>query len=172
MGNLPVAGGLLSYGPNYVDQHRLLYEEVLRLKKFPNFKSAPMLGYLLNVMGVKVGERKEGHRFQEYQLRKAVIEFSRKNYLWLVKRQHKVAASVLFGTIDTSCFLGRDSQRAAPRLIFAQAPPYAAACRRHLSDLEEPACPPWASAPRVKRDVHSDRTAISGEEIPRGGAAS
>jgi hypothetical protein len=77
---------------------RLLYEEVLRLEKFPNFKSAPMLGYLLNVMGLKPGQKKD-YRSQEYPLRKAVISWTRRKYLWLVKKQHFVAESVLRSTI-------------------------------------------------------------------------
>lgn len=77
---------------------RLLYQEVLHLDRFPNFKSGPILGYLLMVMGLSVGKKKD-HRSQEYQLRKAVLSWTRRRYLWLVQKNHKVAASTLVGTI-------------------------------------------------------------------------
>jgi hypothetical protein len=76
---------------------RLLYDEVLRLE-FPNFKSATILGYLLNVMGVKVGPKSNNRA--AYPLKKVVISWARRNYLWLVERQPKVAEAVLMGTIS------------------------------------------------------------------------
>jgi hypothetical protein len=78
---------------------RLLYEEVKCVEKHPNFMNAAYLGYLLNVLGLKEGNRRDFRR-DEYPLRKAVISFARKNYLALVQRQHKVAAAVLVGTIS------------------------------------------------------------------------
>jgi hypothetical protein len=83
---------------------RLLYDEVLDLERVPNFRSAAILGYLLNVLGLQVGQRRN-HRVEEYQLRKAVISWTRRNYLWLVRRQHKVAAATILGRISF------DSQR-------------------------------------------------------------
>jgi hypothetical protein len=78
---------------------RLLYEEVKGVEKHPNFKNAAYLGYLLNVLGLTEGNRRD-FRQDDYPLRKAVISFARKNYLALVQRQHKVAAAVLVGTIS------------------------------------------------------------------------
>jgi hypothetical protein len=78
---------------------RLLYEEVKGVESHPNFKNAAYLGYLLNVLGLKGGNKRD-FRQDEYPLRKAVISFARKNYLGLVQRQHKVAAAVLVGTIS------------------------------------------------------------------------
>jgi hypothetical protein len=78
---------------------RLLYEEVKNVEKHPNFLNAAYLGYLLNVLGLKEGNRRDFRR-DEFPLRKAVISFARKNYLALVQRQHKVAAAVLVGSIS------------------------------------------------------------------------
>lgn len=78
---------------------RLLYDEVLHLERAPNFKSAAVLGFLLNVLGVEVGRMRD-HRVEEYPLRKAVISWARRKYLWLVQRQHKVAAAAILGTIS------------------------------------------------------------------------
>jgi hypothetical protein len=50
------------------------------------------------VMGLSVGKRKD-YRSQEYQLRKAVLSWTRRRYLWLAKKNHKVAASTLRGSI-------------------------------------------------------------------------
>ena len=79
---------------------RLLYDEVVHLERGPNFRSAAVLGYLLNVLGVKEGTRRDYRTDKAYPLQKAVISWARRNYLWLVSRQHKVAAAVLLGTIS------------------------------------------------------------------------
>jgi len=77
---------------------RLLYEEVLTLKEFPNFRNGAVLGYCLNVLGLQTGNR-SGIWKDDYALRRAVIGWAHRNYLWLVKRQPKVAKAVLLGTI-------------------------------------------------------------------------
>ncbi|HZE55486.1 MAG TPA: hypothetical protein VE111_19715 [Bradyrhizobium sp.] len=78
---------------------RLLYEEVKGVETHPNFRNAAYFGYLLNVLGLKEGSKRD-FRQDEYPLRKAVISFARKHYLALVQHQHKVAATVLVGTIS------------------------------------------------------------------------
>lgn len=78
---------------------RLLYDEIVSLGKVPNFRSAPILGLCLNVMGLSVGAKRD-HTRGEYQLRKAVLSWARRKYLWLVREQHKVAAACLVGTIS------------------------------------------------------------------------
>jgi hypothetical protein len=78
---------------------RLLYEEIKGLETHPNFLNARYLGYCLNVLGLEVGKKRD-HRGDEYPLRRVVISFAQKHYLALVKRQHKIAAAVLLGTIS------------------------------------------------------------------------
>lgn len=78
---------------------RLLYDEIKSLRTLPNFQNAKYFGFCLNVLGLKVGEKRD-HRRHEYQLRKAVIAFATENYLSLRDRQPKVAAAVLMGTIS------------------------------------------------------------------------
>jgi hypothetical protein len=85
---------------------RLLYEEVQNLERFPNFKSAAIFGFLLNVMGVREGPKRD-HRREEYQLRKVVISWARRKYLWLENKQRKVAAHVPRGTISFDGRKGR-----------------------------------------------------------------
>lgn len=78
---------------------RLLYEEVRQLESLPNFKSARVLGYLLNVMGLTRGAKRD-HRREEYQLRVSIISWAQRNYAKLVEKQHKVAAAALMGTVS------------------------------------------------------------------------
>jgi hypothetical protein len=78
---------------------RLIYEEIKTIKRFPNFANAAVLGYCLNVMGLSVGKKRD-HRTEEYQLRKTVISWTERNYLWMVKRSPKAADAVLMGMIS------------------------------------------------------------------------
>jgi hypothetical protein len=78
--------------------HRLLFDEIRRLETFPNYKSARILGFCLNVMGLKIGNKK-GFGAEEYPLRRAVLNWTAKNYLKLVEVQTDVAAAVPTGRI-------------------------------------------------------------------------
>jgi hypothetical protein len=77
---------------------RLLYEEIRSMETLPHFANAPVLGLCLNVMSFQVGKKRD-HTRDEYQLRKAVISWTRRNYLWVVERSPKAAAAVLTGSI-------------------------------------------------------------------------
>ncbi|MFL9825998.1 hypothetical protein, partial [Rhodoplanes sp. SY1] len=78
---------------------RMLYNEVKQLKDAPNYLSASVLGYLLNVQGVAVGAKRDFRSAYEYPLRRAVVLWTRKNYVALTHKHPKVAAAVLIGTI-------------------------------------------------------------------------
>lgn len=78
---------------------RLLYDEILRLEKFPNYKSSKILGFCLNVMGLKIGKKK-GYDSDYYPLHKAVLAWTRRNYLRLRNIQPEVANSCLIGSIS------------------------------------------------------------------------
>lgn len=75
---------------------RLLYNEILRLYEFPNYKSSTILGFCLNVMGLTLGDKKR----KEYPLQKAVLAWTRKNYMRLKKIHPDVAESCLIGNIS------------------------------------------------------------------------
>ncbi|GJQ22615.1 hypothetical protein BIY37_11755 [Candidatus Brocadia sapporoensis] len=77
---------------------RLLYDEILRLEKFPNYKSSKILGFCLNVMGLKIREEKE-YDSECYPLHKSVLAWTRNNYLRLKNIQPEVANSCLIGSI-------------------------------------------------------------------------
>jgi hypothetical protein len=78
---------------------RLLYDEILRLEKFPNYKSSKILGFCLNVMGLKTGEKKGYGRYY-YPLHKAVLAWTKNYYLHLRNIQPDVADSCLIGSIS------------------------------------------------------------------------
>jgi hypothetical protein len=78
---------------------RLLYDEILQLKEFPNYKSSKILGFCLNVMGLKIRDKK-GYYREYYPLHKAVLAWTRNNYLRLKSIQTEVANSCLIGSIN------------------------------------------------------------------------
>jgi len=77
---------------------RLLYEEIKSIKRFPNFRNARYLGYCLNISGMTVGPHKLANG--EYVFRKAVISWAKKNYLWMVEENPKVARAVLIARLS------------------------------------------------------------------------
>ncbi len=57
---------------------RLLYEDVLEMNRFPNFKGARILGFCLNVLGLE--QRKEDYFKDSRALHKAILTWTRKNF--------------------------------------------------------------------------------------------
>jgi hypothetical protein len=78
---------------------RLLYDEIRRMEKFPNYKSSRILGFCLNVMGLKVSTKK-GYGRDYYPLHNAVLAWTRRNYLRLRSVQPDVAESCLISSIS------------------------------------------------------------------------
>ncbi|MBK8917573.1 MAG: hypothetical protein IPM73_05805 [Betaproteobacteria bacterium] len=72
---------------------RLLYDEVARMKDFPNFKGARILGFCLNVMGLAA--RKDDYDKDSRALHKAILAWTRKNYAWLHDYNPRVAEACL-----------------------------------------------------------------------------
>ena len=79
---------------------RLLYDEILRLKKMPNYKSSGILGICLNVMGLKIREDEKRYSRDYYPLHKAILAWTSKNYLRLKSVHPEVAESCLIGSIS------------------------------------------------------------------------
>lgn len=78
---------------------RRLYEEIKTIERFPNFGNARILGFCLNVMGLSVGKSGTIPRGQ-YQLRKAVLSWTRRNYTWMILQSPKAAEAVQMGTLS------------------------------------------------------------------------
>lgn len=72
---------------------RLLYDEILRMKDFPNIKGAKIIGFCLNVLGLSIKETdydKDGKALQ-----KAVLSWVRQNFVWLHNYNPRVAEDCL-----------------------------------------------------------------------------
>jgi hypothetical protein len=76
---------------------RLLYDEILRMDKFANFKSARILGFCLNVMGLSTA--RHGFNKPQQALSRVAIDWARRSYLKLHENYPNVAKACLVGTI-------------------------------------------------------------------------
>jgi len=72
---------------------RLIYKEVAEMNRFPNFKGARVLGFCLNVMGIRPGDRR--YNKDSHALHKAILAWTKKNYAWLHGYHPKVAEACL-----------------------------------------------------------------------------
>lgn len=72
---------------------RLLYDEICDMKRFPNFKGAKILGFCLNVMGLKLKE--QDYDKDSKALHKAVLSWVKGNYVWLHDYNPRVAEACL-----------------------------------------------------------------------------
>jgi hypothetical protein len=72
---------------------RLLYDDIKELESFPNFKGARILGYCLNVMGLKMREER---LYQEMRpLHSAVLRWTKRNFASLLSVHPPVAEGCL-----------------------------------------------------------------------------
>jgi hypothetical protein len=78
---------------------RLLYKEIQRMDQYANFQGAAVLGYCLNVLGVKLMDRHKGYQREFYPLHAAVIGWTKANYGRLLADHPKVAAACLQGSV-------------------------------------------------------------------------
>lgn len=72
---------------------RLLYDEIADMKRFPNFKGAKILGFCLNVMGLTVRQGSYGK--ESRALQRAVLSWTKKNFVWLHGYNARVAEDCL-----------------------------------------------------------------------------
>ncbi|MDX1739329.1 MAG: hypothetical protein R3261_13905, partial [Alphaproteobacteria bacterium] len=72
---------------------RLIYNEVVEMNRFPNFKSASILGFCLNVMGLSF--RSDNYFRDSNALHKAILSWTKKNFAWLHAYNPRVAEACL-----------------------------------------------------------------------------
>jgi hypothetical protein len=72
---------------------RLLYDEIAEMKRFPNFKGARILLFCLNVMGFTLSQRNYDRDCRA--LHKAILSWTRKNYVWMHGYNPRVADACL-----------------------------------------------------------------------------
>jgi hypothetical protein len=77
---------------------RLLYDEIKEMDNWPNYKAARILGFCLNVMGVKIHEKTSIDK-DFLSLQKAVLSWVKRNYLALRKSHPEVADYCLMGSV-------------------------------------------------------------------------
>lgn len=77
---------------------RLLYNEIIGMCDFPNFKGAKMLGLCLNVMGFV--HKKGGYGKSSYALHVATLSWVKNNYIALYARNPRLADACLVGNIS------------------------------------------------------------------------
>lgn len=93
-----LTGGAKAWGIVHRKLRRLLFDEIVQLDNFPNYKSSRILGFCLNVLG-PVCRRKDNLSREQYALHKAVLAWTKKNYLKLNEVQPEVAEACLIGSI-------------------------------------------------------------------------
>jgi len=72
---------------------RLLYNEISSMRRFPNFKGARFLGFCLNVMGLNI--RQNDYDKDSRALKKSVLSWTKKNFVWLHEYNPHVANACL-----------------------------------------------------------------------------
>jgi hypothetical protein len=76
---------------------RLIYDEVVRMRSFPNFRGARILGFCLNVLGLTI------HPLDSFDdskaLQKGVLAWTKRNYAWLHSYNPRLADACLAGSI-------------------------------------------------------------------------
>jgi hypothetical protein len=77
---------------------RLLYDEICRLEKMPNYKSARILGLCLFVGGLDSAKSNIEKHYRA--IKKCALNWTRKHYLRLLRVQPEVAAACLVGSVS------------------------------------------------------------------------
>jgi hypothetical protein len=72
---------------------RLLYNEIVRMNEFPNFKGAKILRFCLNVLGLKLVDR--SYDKDSRALHMAILAWTKRHYAWLHGYNHEVAEACL-----------------------------------------------------------------------------
>lgn len=79
---------------------RLLYDEIVKLSKWPNYKGSKILGFCLNVLGISAWPKKRDFNRDAHALAKVVQTWTRKHYLPMRLKNPEVADSVLIGSLS------------------------------------------------------------------------
>lgn len=72
---------------------RLIYNEILEMNRFPNFKGAKILGFCLNVMGFEL--RNDKYDRDTRALQKVILEWTKRHFAWLYSYNRQVAEACL-----------------------------------------------------------------------------
>lgn len=78
---------------------RLLFDEIKEMERWPNYKGERILGFCLNVLGLSLGDR-PGVNQRCYPLRKAILRWTRENYMNIVDMNPDIAEYCLSGGVS------------------------------------------------------------------------
>jgi hypothetical protein len=101
---------------------RLLYDEIVDMRRFPGFKGAKVLGFCLNVMGLTVS--KADYDRDCRALQRAVLAWTRKNFLWLHGYNPRIAEACMVDGLTLDVENGR-LVRTSPAEGLRREPSYA-----------------------------------------------
>jgi hypothetical protein len=80
---------------------RLMYDDIQKMDRFVNFKSARILGYALYVFGLTPMERHDDNNGKwMYPIQKSVLRWTRRNYRKLLSDSPPVARACLIGSLS------------------------------------------------------------------------
>lgn len=79
---------------------RFLYDEIIHMNEFADFKGARILGYCLNVLGLTLTDQHTGHQNEFYPLKASVLRWTKANYKKLLADHPKVAEACLQGSVS------------------------------------------------------------------------
>lgn len=71
----------------------LLYDEIAKMRKWPNFEGARILSFCLNVMGLELYG--DGECSDTRALHRAIVHWTRRNYAWLHDNNPRIAEACL-----------------------------------------------------------------------------
>ncbi|WP_177339556.1 hypothetical protein [Pseudomonas sp. Leaf58] len=108
--------------------HRIVYNEIIQLENFPNFKSSPILAYCLNVLGLVVP--KGDFQRECRPLHKAILAWTKRNYSKLHANNPRVAEACLPDRITYDAKSNQlvktypaEGLRNEPKLVYLQLDP-------------------------------------------------
>lgn len=78
---------------------RMIYDEIKTMDEFPNYKSIRILGFCLNVMGIVLQNKSNSNKLY-YALHKAVISWTKKNFLRIYDYNPDIANCCLMGSMQ------------------------------------------------------------------------
>jgi hypothetical protein len=84
-----------------------LKSEIWKLSEFPNYKGAPMLGFLLHVLNVEGDIPQEGYRAESRQLTRWVRQWVQKHFWSVYLADRDVAQAAMIGPLSLDLERGR-----------------------------------------------------------------
>lgn len=110
---------------------RIIYNEILKMDKFPNFQGAAILGFCLYVFGLKINDMGSSY-YDVRALHKVVLIWTKRNFAALYEYNPKIAEQCLIGNLTYDhdklriihTFFGNPLKRQITNIYFDVDPPH------------------------------------------------